>query len=106
MNKTTLIESASLEAVVGVFDNPHLAQKAVATMRGESRFINSFQKGSLMFRSKMLVASWLFAVLFVSGCERKEKILDIETPRGEIEIEKSKGSGDVEIRIDRNRDRK
>lgn len=49
----------------------------------------------------------LFAILLgvsvlpmISGCERKEKVLDIETPGGDIEVERSTGSGKVDVDID------
>jgi hypothetical protein len=46
------------------------------------------------------------AVLAVSAvsCSSKEKVLDIETPRGEVEIERDRDTGDVEVEV--NRDRK
>ncbi len=43
------------------------------------------------------------SVIFISGCERKEKVIDIDTPAGNIEVERSKGSGeiDVDVNIDK-----
>jgi hypothetical protein len=39
----------------------------------------------------------------ITGCEQKEKVIDIETPAGHIEVERSKGSGkvDVDLKVDR-----
>lgn len=34
------------------------------------------------------------------GCDRKEKILDIETPNGDIEVERSKDTGKVDVEVD------
>jgi hypothetical protein len=34
-----------------------------------------------------------------SGCERKEKVIDIETPRGEIEVERTVKDRDVDVDI-------
>ncbi len=39
----------------------------------------------------------------LTGCERKEKILDIKTPAGDIEVERSTDTGKVDIDIDTNR---
>tara|TARA_R110002095_G_scaffold142965_1_gene123805 strand:+ start:18264 stop:18452 length:189 start_codon:yes stop_codon:yes gene_type:complete len=35
------------------------------------------------------------------GCDNKEKVLDIETPGGEIEIERDRGTGAVDVDIDK-----
>jgi hypothetical protein len=32
-----------------------------------------------------------------AGCDRKEKVIDIETPGGEIEVERSTGTGKVDV---------
>ncbi len=50
----------------------------------------------------VLGASVASASVF-GGCERKEKILDIETPRGEIEVERSKETGRVDVEVNRDR---
>jgi hypothetical protein len=39
------------------------------------------------------------SLLPLGGCERKEKVLDIETPEGEIEVERSLDDGDVDVKI-------
>lgn len=43
----------------------------------------------------------LLAIATISfvGCEKKEKIIDIETPDGGIEIERSEDSGDIKIEV-------
>ncbi len=41
------------------------------------------------------------ALCAVAGCERKEKVLDIETPNGQIEVERSKDTGAVDVEVDR-----
>lgn len=42
-------------------------------------------------------------MITITGCEQKEKVIDIETPAGDIEVERTKGSGkvDVDIKLDR-----
>lgn len=46
-------------------------------------------------------AACLFAATMVaiSGCERKEKVLDIETPGGEIEVERDPETGDTDVEV-------
>jgi hypothetical protein len=36
----------------------------------------------------------------LAGCERKEKILDIETPEGGIEVERSLDSGEIDVEVE------
>jgi len=54
------------------------------------------------------LSAWPLAIalsgLFV-GCERKEKVLDVETPGGGVEINKSQdGSLEVEVKEDHSND--
>ena len=35
--------------------------------------------------------------LFLTGCDRKEKVIDIETPGGSLEVERDKDTGEVDI---------
>ncbi len=44
----------------------------------------------------------IFAVLMMfacCGCERKETIVDIETPGGQIEVERSVDTGAVDVQV-------
>lgn len=48
------------------------------------------------------VLTLLFSAAFTMvGCDNKEKILDVETPGGQIEIERDRGSGAVGVEIDK-----
>lgn len=62
--------------------------------------MQSIRRGFTMFFAIPLVIG---SVIFVGGCEQKEKVIDIETPAGNIEVERTKGSGkvDVDIKLDR-----
>jgi len=58
-------------------------------------------------RSPWLVALYLLAASFagvgmcaLTGCERKEKVIDIETPGGDVEVERNKDTGRVDVEID------
>jgi len=37
------------------------------------------------------------------GCENKEKILDIKTPNGHIEVERSRTTGEVDVDVNKDR---
>lgn len=49
------------------------------------------------FRMLLLI---LLACSLSAGCERKEKVLDIETPAGEIEIERTPATDAIDIDVD------
>ena len=58
-------------------------------------------------RSRWLVALYLLASSFaglgmcaLTGCERKEKVIDIETPGGDVEVERNKDTGKVDVEVD------
>jgi hypothetical protein len=59
-----------------------------------------------MLRSRCypLAANGLLAVLSLAstGCERKEKVVDIETPAGEVEVLRDVDNGDVEVDVSDN----
>lgn len=42
----------------------------------------------------MLIALGLFSA---AGCENKEKLLEVDTPRGEVEITRDRDTGDVDV---------
>ena len=44
--------------------------------------------------SLLLMSATAFTL---AGCEEKEKVLDIETPNGELEIERDKSDGDIGV---------
>jgi hypothetical protein len=59
-------------------------------------------------RSNWLVALYLFASCFaglgmcaLTGCERKEKVLDIETPATDVEVERNLDTGEVDVEVER-----
>ena len=58
------------------------------------------RRGLPMFFAIPLV---LGSMITITGCDQREKVIDIETPAGNIEVERSKGSGnvDVDIKVDR-----
>lgn len=54
-----------------------------------------------MSRVVLLLAACI-AGSTLAGCENKETLLDAEGPRGEIEIERDRDTGQVDVEIDRN----
>lgn len=59
-------------------------------------------------RSNWLVALYLFAscvagigMCALTGCERKEKVLDIETPASDVEVERNIDTGEVDVEVER-----
>jgi hypothetical protein len=54
---------------------------------------------------KVFVAGCLAVatIAFVAGCERKEKLLDIEAPGIEVEVERNKDTGDVDVEVTRDK---
>jgi len=65
-----------------------------------------FEKGYAMrylkIKRSLLVTATLmfFATVAISGCQRKEKVLDIEGPNGELEIERDVDTGAVDVEIE------
>lgn len=45
-------------------------------------------------------AAMFIAATSLAGCERKETILDVETPNGEVEVERSLDTGEVDVDVD------
>ena len=54
-------------------------------------------KQPLQALTLLLSATCLFASV---GCNRKEKVLDVKTPGGGIEIERDKKTGEVDIKVE------
>lgn len=48
-----------------------------------------------------LMAAVLGAALAFSGCERKETILEVDTPRTDVDVTRDKDTGQVEVKVDR-----
>ena len=44
------------------------------------------------------------AMLFAAGCENKETILDVETPSGQVEVERNRDTGAVDVQATKDED--
>lgn len=52
-------------------------------------------------KTRLLATALLLAACSLgSSCNRKEKVLDVDTPGGGIEIERDKKSGEVDLKIE------
>jgi proline racemase len=43
----------------------------------------------------------LVAISSAPGCAREEKVVDIETPAGEVEVNRNKDTGAVKVDVDK-----
>jgi hypothetical protein len=50
------------------------------------------------FAALPLLVFWLAAVVF-TGCERKERVLDVETPGADVEVDRNIDTGEVEVDV-------
>ncbi|MCA9108441.1 MAG: hypothetical protein KDA52_00720 [Planctomycetaceae bacterium] len=41
-----------------------------------------------------------FAPFSLTGCDRDQEILEVETPNGELEVERDPSTGEVEVETD------
>jgi hypothetical protein len=44
------------------------------------------------------------AMLFALGCENKETVLDVETPEGQVEVERNVDTGEVDVQATEDED--
>ena len=44
------------------------------------------------------------AMLFAAGCENKETMLDVETPNGQVEVERNLDTGEVDVQATEDED--
>jgi len=53
------------------------------------------------FRSLFaVVCVAMAAMVFAPGCDRKEEVLDIETPNRDIEVERDVDNGNVDVDVE------
>jgi hypothetical protein len=77
--------------------------------KNQYRFATGFRSVQKMRITKiaaryfLTMAACTGMIAGLTGCERKEKILDIETPGGDIEVERSTDTGKVDVDINTNR---
>jgi hypothetical protein len=42
----------------------------------------------------------LLAAAAINGCQRKEKVLDVRTPDGNVKVERNVDTGQVDVKVD------
>jgi hypothetical protein len=64
---------------------------------------SSFPRSAAMKISELLTALSLppillgLAMLFAAGCDNKETVLDVETPEGQVEVERDRDTGAIGV---------
>lgn len=53
-----------------------------------------FKRG---FMSGLITLSICVAAFSLAGCERKERVLDVRTPAGDVKVDRNIDSGKVEV---------
>ncbi|MCI0332133.1 MAG: hypothetical protein L0228_02770 [Planctomycetes bacterium] len=53
------------------------------------------------FAAGLIAAAASIGALGFAGCERKEKVIDIETPGADVEVERNIDTGEVEVETNR-----
>ena len=51
--------------------------------------------------AEILALAASLGALGLTGCERKEKVLDIETPNTDVEVQRNIDTGEVEVETNR-----
>jgi hypothetical protein len=51
--------------------------------------------------SGALVVSVCFAAITLAGCERKERVIDVRTPAGDVKVDRNIDNGNVEVNTTR-----
>jgi hypothetical protein len=49
--------------------------------------------------ASLVVSATCLAAITLSGCERKERVVDIETPVGDVEVDRNIDTGEVEVKV-------
>jgi hypothetical protein len=49
--------------------------------------------------ARCAVAGTCITLALISGCERKERVIDIETPGADVEVDRDLDTGEVEVDV-------
>jgi hypothetical protein len=50
----------------------------------------------------ILLVGTCFGALTLAGCERKERVLDVQTPEGALQVDRNIDTGEVEVEVQDN----
>lgn len=53
-----------------------------------------------LMRNVFLASTVGFMALPLAGCDRKEEVLDVETPEGDVEVERDPVTGETDVDAD------
>ena len=68
-------------------------------MLKQARGLNArFGIGSLTVATCLGIAC--LGLCSLSGCERKERVVDVKTPIGDVKVDKTVDDSDVEVKVD------
>ncbi len=65
---------------------------------------NSIISAAFYAFSFIVFSLFVVSLLVLTGCDNKEKVLDVETPGGQLEIERDRDTGEVDIKIQKEGD--
>jgi len=51
-------------------------------------------------RLLILVAALLLGIVLI-GCDNKETLLEVDTPRSQVEVERDRNTGEITVDVDR-----
>ena len=54
-----------------------------------------------VFASGPLILFVCFAAITLAGCERKERVIDVRTPAGNVKVDRNVDNGNVEVHTTR-----
>lgn len=55
------------------------------------------------FKTPLVIGLLAGSLLALVACDRKEKVLDVETPGGSVEVERDVDTGDVDVKVEKDR---
>jgi hypothetical protein len=47
----------------------------------------------------LIAVGTCFSLFALSGCERKQRVVDVETPVGDVKVDKGVESGNVDVKV-------
>lgn len=57
-------------------------------------------KYRMEFGYSAMLASLMFAGVLASGCDRKETLLEVDTPRSGVEVQRDRDTGEITVDVD------
>jgi len=64
-----------------------------------ARYISLVEGENSMLNKFLAVALLCLPTVLLTGCGQKEKVVDIQTPAGDVEVNRDSGDGSVEVDV-------